>query len=227
MSGPSSALSFLTAAADPERGPPRLRDGPRAGPGRSPPRRRSRASPRARPAPATPRPSGREQPARRGRRVVHWVRVYVDWATVAPDAEMGARRGATALIALPTVLAFFSGGFFDKPRLTAALVAWTARRPSSLSPPLSRCRRSRSRAASRCSGCSLLCAWTALSFAWAPLGGARPGRPAAPAAVPRLHDRRGRRCCAGAAVRRCSSRRWCCGAFVVVGYGLSERFLPG
>ena len=32
--------------------------------------------------------------------------------------------GVTALIMLPTVLAFFSGGFFDEPRIIAAGVVW-------------------------------------------------------------------------------------------------------
>ena len=32
--------------------------------------------------------------------------------------------GAAVLIAGPTVIAFFSGGFFDDPRLLGALVAW-------------------------------------------------------------------------------------------------------
>ena len=39
------------------------------------------------------------------------------------------RRAVTAVAAAclligPTVLAFFSGGYFDEPRLIAALVAW-------------------------------------------------------------------------------------------------------
>ena len=35
-----------------------------------------------------------------------------------------AAGGAAILIAGPTALAFFSGGYFDRPRLVAAVVAW-------------------------------------------------------------------------------------------------------
>ncbi len=76
--------------------------------------------------------------------------------------------GAAVLIAGPTVIAFFSGGFFDDPRLLGALVAWVlvglaalvARRPLPRT------------TSGRCAllGLALLAVWTALSVTWAPLG---------------------------------------------------------
>ena len=131
---------------------------------------------------------------------------------------------ATALVALPTLLAFFSGGFFDKPRLAAALVAWllvvlvavAAPRPLPASLP--------GRLALL--GLFLLCVWTAVSFAWAPIG-AR-----AQDDLQRLLLYLAFMIAAVALVRGPVMRRLLepgvvLGALVVVGYGLSERFLPG
>ena len=75
---------------------------------------------------------------------------------------------AAALIAGPTVLAFFSGGFFDRPRLVAAIVAWTIAVVAALTAP----RPLPEHAAGRCAlaGLALLVAWTGLSYEWAPLG---------------------------------------------------------
>ena len=72
-----------------------------------------------------------------------------------------------ALVALPVVLAFFEGGYFDKPRLWAGLAACAlvvaaalvSRRPLPASPP--------GRVA--LGGLALLAGWTALSITWAPL----------------------------------------------------------
>src|SRR5919109_5402299 len=77
--------------------------------------------------------------------------------------------GAAVLIGGPTALAFFSGGFFDRPRLIAGTGAWAlvvvagvlAPRPLPSSTP--------GRLA--LAGLFLLTAWTALSLMWAPLGG--------------------------------------------------------
>ena len=131
--------------------------------------------------------------------------------------------GATALIVLPTVLAFFSGGFFDEPRIIAALVAWLAvilaalfaQRPFPAS------------TAGRVAllGLALLCAWTALSLTWAPIGGRAQDDlqrlllylGAFTAAVALLR---------GAGVRRSLEPALALGAFVVIAYGLSERLLP-
>ena len=78
--------------------------------------------------------------------------------------------GAAVLLGGPTALAFFSGGFFDRPRLIAALGAWavalaaafTAPRPLPASAP--------GRVA--LVGLAALCAWTALSLLWTPMAGA-------------------------------------------------------
>jgi O-antigen ligase len=77
---------------------------------------------------------------------------------------------AASLIAGPTVLAFFSGGYFERPRLIAGLLAWTAvvaaallaRRPFPQGLP--------GRIA--LAGLAALCAWTALSLLWTPIAGA-------------------------------------------------------
>ena len=76
---------------------------------------------------------------------------------------------AACLLAGPTVLAFFSGGFFAEPRLIAAIVAWAfvlalavtgeSLLPRSLPGALA------------LGGLAFLTAWSALSIAWAPLGG--------------------------------------------------------
>src|SRR5437763_9821419 len=70
-----------------------------------------------------------------------------------------------ALLAGPTALAFFSGGYFDRERLVAALVAWLLLVVAALfSPqPLPRSRAGRIALA----GLVLLTVWTGLSIAWA------------------------------------------------------------
>jgi hypothetical protein len=131
--------------------------------------------------------------------------------------------GALALLALPTVLAFSTGGFFDKARLAGALVAWAlvvlvaVAAPQPL--PASRPGRL------AVLGLFLLCAWVALSFAWAPLGGRA------------LHDEQrlllylAFLIAAIALVRGPLMRRWLeplivLNAFVIVAYGVSERLFP-
>ncbi len=131
--------------------------------------------------------------------------------------------GATALIGLPTVLAFFSGGFFDEPRIIAALAAWAlvvlvalfAPRPLPVSTP--------GRLALL--GLVLLCAWTALSLTWAPIGGRAQDDlqrlllylGAFTAAIALLRE---------TGVRRALEPALALGTFVVCAYGLSERLLP-
>ena len=132
--------------------------------------------------------------------------------------------GVTVVVALPTVLAFFSGGFFDKPRLAAALVAWILVVVVAVAAPQPLPSSRPGRLALL--GLFLLCAWTAASFAWAPLG-AR-----AQADLQRLLMYLGFLIAAiallrGANVRRLLEPGLVLGALVVVGYGLSERFLPG
>ena len=132
--------------------------------------------------------------------------------------------GATTLIVGPTVLAFFSGAFFDRPRIVAATAAWglvalaalVAPRPVPSSTP--------GRVA--LSGLFLLAAWTTLSIAWAPLG-AR-----AEDDSQRIVLYLGVFVAALALLRGAGVRRWLepsltLGTLVVALYGLSERLLPG
>jgi O-Antigen ligase len=132
--------------------------------------------------------------------------------------------GAAALIGGPTALAFFSGGFFDRPRLIAGIAAWglvlvaavLAPRPLPSSP------------AGRIALAGLLglTAWTTLSLTWAPLGGS------AQDDLQRLLLYLGFFTASLALLRGPVVRRWLepavvLGAVTVVGYGLAERLLPG
>jgi O-Antigen ligase len=130
---------------------------------------------------------------------------------------------AAVLITGPAALAFFSGGFFDRPRLIAGIVAWalvivavvSAQRPLPVSTP--------GRLA--LAGLSLLTAWTALSLIWAPLGGR------AQDDLQRLLLYLGFFTAAVAVLRGVGVRRWLepgvvLAAFAVVSYGLAERLLP-
>jgi O-Antigen ligase len=132
--------------------------------------------------------------------------------------------GAAVLISGPTAIAFFSGGFFDRPRLVAGIGAWAlvivavalAPRPLPAGAP--------GRVA--LAGLSLLTAWTALSLIWAPLGGR------AQDDLQRLLLYLGFFTAALTLLRGIGVRRWLepgvvLGALTVVGYGLAERLLPG
>src|SRR5688500_6100792 len=70
------------------------------------------------------------------------------------------------LLALPTVLAFVDGGYFDGPRLVAAIVVWACVAIAALAGRLSV---PRGAARPALAGLALLAAYTALSTAWAPL----------------------------------------------------------
>ena len=131
---------------------------------------------------------------------------------------------ASALIVVPTALAFFSGGFFDRPRLIAGIASWGlvllaavfAPRPLPATMP----------GRGALAGLFLLTAWTALSLIWAPLGGR------AQDDLQRLLLYLGFFIAAVALLRAVGVRRWLepgvvLGAFAVVGYGLAERLLPG
>jgi O-Antigen ligase len=132
--------------------------------------------------------------------------------------------GATTLIVLPTVLAFFSGGFFDEPRIIAAGLVWIVVVIAALLTPRPLPVSTPGRLAVL--GLCLLCLWTAVSIAWAPLGGRAQddlqrlllyaGYLIASVALFR-----------GAGMRRAIEPALAFGAFVVVAYGLSERLLPG
>ena len=134
------------------------------------------------------------------------------------------RAGAAILLAAPTAIAFFSGGYFDQPRLIAAIVAWVGVVIIALAAcdPLPR------RAPGRVGlgGLALLAAIVGLSITWAPLKG------------PALADferlllyvafltgaialLRGRD------VLRVVEPALAGGVLIVVAEGLSERVLPG
>ena len=128
------------------------------------------------------------------------------------------------LLAGPTALAFFQGGYFDPARLIAAVVAWALFGAAALvSPqPLPRSRGGRLALA----GLVLLTAWSGASIAWAPLS--------APAtdALQRLLLYVAALGAAAALLREPLARRavepaLALGTLVVIGYGLSERLLPG
>ena len=132
---------------------------------------------------------------------------------------------ATAcLLTGPTVLAFFSGGFFAEPRLIAGLVAWTAVLALAIVGPAPLLRSAHGRLA--VTGLAALTAWTAASIAWAPLGG-----PAADA-VERALLYTGALLVAVAVLRsrmvlRAVEPVLAGGATIVIGYGLAGRLLPG
>ena len=75
---------------------------------------------------------------------------------------------AAALIAGPTVLAFFSGGYFDRPRMIAGILAWSAVLAAVVLAPRVLPRGTGGRIA--VAGLAALCIWTALSLLWTPIG---------------------------------------------------------
>jgi O-antigen ligase len=132
--------------------------------------------------------------------------------------------GAMALLGVPTVLAFFSGGYFDEPRAWAGLGVWLLVVVAVLS---------QSRAVPRTRnawlallGLALMGAWTLASMAWAPLAGPayHAGQLVALytgallAAILLVRTSR---------VLRAVEPALVTGATVVVGYGLAGRLLPG
>ena len=130
-----------------------------------------------------------------------------------------------ALLAGPTALAFFSGGYFEDGRLIAGIVAWAALAVLAVvvADPLPR----GAAVLWALGGLAALTVWTLISNDWAPLAG-----PAGDAAE---------RCAlylgalaAGTLAWR-GSRAWAravepalaAGTLIVVGYGLAGRLLPG
>lgn len=137
----------------------------------------------------------------------------------------GALAGALlALLAGPGALAFFAGGYFEGPRAWAGLIAWALVVIALLARerPVPHDRWARAAIA----GLGGLAAWTLLSAFWAPTaGGAYAAGQIAVlytgallAAAMLLRDRR-----ALAAVEPTLAG----GALVVIGYGISERLVPG
>lgn len=137
----------------------------------------------------------------------------------------GALTGArVVLLAGPVVLAFFSGGYFDGPREWAGIVAWALVAVSMIAvrDPLPRAPASRL----AIGGLALLAAWTLASLAWAPI--ADSAYDAGQIAI--LYA--GVLLAATALLRARSALRLVepalvAGALIVIGYGLSERLLPG
>src|SRR4051794_32092188 len=132
--------------------------------------------------------------------------------------------GAICLLGGPTAVAFFSGGYYTQPRSIAAIVAWllvlalAATGPA----PLPRSRAG----AVALGGLILLTAWSAVSIAWAPLGGP------ASEAVQRLMLYVGALLVSIGVLRfpraqRAMEPALASGATIVIGYGLAGRLLPG
>jgi hypothetical protein len=130
---------------------------------------------------------------------------------------------AASLIAGPTVLAFFSGGFFERPRLIAALLTWGVVIVAALLSrrPLPRGWPGRLALA----GLAALCAWTALSLVWTPIAGATEDD------LQRVLLYLGYLLAATVLFRavwvtRLLEPLLAAGALIVTGYGLSERLVP-
>jgi hypothetical protein len=128
------------------------------------------------------------------------------------------------LLAGPTALAFFSGGYFDGPRTWAGLLAWLLVVVAALA---GRSGIPRGRAiAATIGGLALMAGWSLLSITWSPIAGNayHAGQivmlylGALIAAVLLLGDRR---------VWPIVEPALAAGTLIVVGYGLSGRLLPG
>lgn len=130
---------------------------------------------------------------------------------------------AGLLIAGPTVLAFFSGGYFDRPRLIAGLLAWLAVVGAVVLAKRPLPRHSAGRLA--LAGLAALCAWTALSLLWTPLGASTGDD------IQRLLLYLGYLLACvvlfrAAWVERALEPALAAGTLVVTGYALSERLVP-
>ncbi|MFZ0091945.1 MAG: hypothetical protein WAL63_20775, partial [Solirubrobacteraceae bacterium] len=132
--------------------------------------------------------------------------------------------GRAVLLAGPTVLAFFTGGYFGGPRVWAGLVAWALVAVAMLTTRSPVPRRGAGRLA--IAGLLGLGLWTLLSITWAPIAGSAydagqlvmlyAGTLIASAAL--LQGRVGARTVEPALAA---------GTLIVIGYGLSNRLLPG
>ena len=138
---------------------------------------------------------------------------------------MAAARSALAiaLLAAPTVLAFFSGGYFERARLIAAIGACVALALAAIVAPQAL---PATRPARLClAGLAGLAAWTGLSILWAPVRDAALGDAErmvlyaafATAAAAALSD---------PAARRRALPLLLAGAVVVLGYGVATRVVP-
>jgi hypothetical protein len=133
--------------------------------------------------------------------------------------------GARAvLLAGPTTIAFFTGGYFDSPREVAGVIAWLLVAVALIAVPRSLPRRTGGRLA--IVGLVLLAIWTLVSFSWAPVAGT------AYHYGQRVVMYAGVLIAAGALLRGRASLRAVVpalagGTLIVIGYGISERLLPG
>jgi hypothetical protein len=138
----------------------------------------------------------------------------------AREALLGA--AAATVLAGPFVLAFWSGGFFDQPRIVAALATWgVVGVVAVVAPhPLPR----DTRALTALLAMALLTAWTAISLAWAPIVDAGMDD------VQRLVLYTGALLAATALLRGLALRVLepvtLLGAVVLLVYGMSDRLLP-
>ena len=139
----------------------------------------------------------------------------------------GLTAARATLLAGATVLAFFSGGYFDQPRAWAGLAAWGLVAVAVLCAGRDALPdRHDHRAWLAVGGLMLWGGWTLASIAWAPLAGSayHSGQlvvlyaGALLAAMLLL---------SGRSVRAAVEPALAAGILIVVGYGLSERLLPG
>ena len=131
--------------------------------------------------------------------------------------------GVSVLLAAPTVLAFYSGGYFAEPRIVAGIVIWTLVLALAAVGPAPLPRGGAGRVA--LAGLILLTAWSALSVTWAPLAG-----PATQSVV-RLLLYTGALLLAVGVLStprtiRAVEPALAAGMTIVIGYGLAGRLLP-
>ena len=131
---------------------------------------------------------------------------------------------AASILGAPTVLAFFSGGYFAEPRLVAAITAWALVLAMTVVGIVPLPRSGPGRMA--VGGLAALTVWSAISITWAPLAG-----PALDS-VERLLLYLGVLLLAIGALQtpaliRAVEPALAAGAALVIGYGLGGRLLPG
>jgi O-antigen ligase len=131
---------------------------------------------------------------------------------------------AAVVLVGPTALAFFSGGYFDAPRLLATLAVWALVLVGAVANPRPLPTSWPGRVA--LAGLVLICVWTGVSLLWAPLSSVATDNlvrlllyvGALLAAIGIMRDRR---------AARAVEPAFALGAVVVIGYGLAGRLLPG
>jgi hypothetical protein len=133
---------------------------------------------------------------------------------------IGARA---ALLAGPTALAFFTGGYFDEPRVWAGVVVWLL---VAFAAALHRRWLPRARSSLLAlASLTALAAWTLLSITWAPIAGS--AYHAGQIAVLYLGAILAGAMLLGGRWQLAVEPTLAAGALIVVGYGISGRLLPG